>query len=361
MTTKRRGKRWTVEVYDPSKASRKRYVGRFDTQQEARGGQARGAADRRAEGTDADTTVADFAGRWLDLHPRQEESTNIGYAAQVKPFVASHGALSLHEVTVELSLEWALERRWTLGGVRATFSDARRRGLVETNPFTNLRLQGSRGRKDIEVLARVEVDQVVLCAHDVWSGEVACTMPRSSRWPRSSACGRGSCTASAGRTSICAMTRSTCAASTPRRAAARATQDKNGKPRDIALTGPAKAALAEMPRPLDADELIFRTSRGGPITGRVQHYYCARSAAASASRRVDLYELRHFCASWLFNDMALPAQDVAHQLGHTDGGALVQRLYGHASERLARERIKRGDRRQAHAGGRASRGNRRQD
>jgi hypothetical protein len=32
---------------------------------------------------------------------------------------------------------------------------------------------------------------------------------------------------------------------------------------------------------------------------------------------------------------------VAHQLGHTDGGALVQRLYGHPSERLARERIKR--------------------
>jgi integrase len=56
---------------------------------------------------------------------------------------------------------------------------------------------------------------------------------------------------------------------------------------------------------------------------------------------MDLYELRHFCAAWLFNDHQLPAQDVAHQLGHTDGGALVQRLYGHPSESLARERIKR--------------------
>lgn len=36
--------------------------------------------------------------------------------------------------------------------------------------------------------------------------------------------------------------------------------------------------------------------------------------------------MRHFRASWLFNDLELPAQDVAHQLGHTDGGALVQRL-----------------------------------
>jgi integrase len=56
---------------------------------------------------------------------------------------------------------------------------------------------------------------------------------------------------------------------------------------------------------------------------------------------MDFYELRHFCGSWLFNDLELPAQDVAYQLGHTDGGALVQRLYGHPSERLARERIKR--------------------
>jgi integrase len=56
---------------------------------------------------------------------------------------------------------------------------------------------------------------------------------------------------------------------------------------------------------------------------------------------MDFYELRHFCGAWLFNDLELPAQDVAHQLGHEDGGGLVQRLYGHPNERLARERIKR--------------------
>jgi integrase len=101
---------------------------------------------------------------------------------------------------------------------------------------------------------------------------------------------------------------------------------KNGKQRDIALTGPAKAALLEMPRPLDADELIFRASRGGPITGRVQHYYWHPVRCGFGRPSLDFYELRHFCASWLFNDLALPAQDVAHQLGHSDGGALVQRL-----------------------------------
>ncbi|MDQ3629982.1 MAG: hypothetical protein M3417_01640 [Actinomycetota bacterium] len=98
-----------------------------------------------------------------------------------------------------------------------------------------------------------------------------------------------------------------------------------------------------MPRPLDADELIFRASRGGAITGRAQHYYWHPIRCRFGKPSMDLYELRHFCASWLFNDLELPAQDVAHQLGHTDGdgGALVQRLYGRPSERLARERIKR--------------------
>jgi integrase len=84
---------------------------------------------------------------------------------------------------------------------------------------------------------------------------------------------------------------------------------KNGKRRDIALTGPAKAALMEMPRPLDADELIFRASRGAPITGRVQHYYWHPVRCRFGKPSLDFYELRHFCASWLFNDLELPARE----------------------------------------------------
>jgi hypothetical protein len=44
MTIKKRGERWSVEVYDPRLKSRKRYVGTFGTQREAR------AAGRTAEG-----------------------------------------------------------------------------------------------------------------------------------------------------------------------------------------------------------------------------------------------------------------------------------------------------------------------
>jgi len=52
------------------------------------------------------------------------------------------------------------------------------------------------------------------------------------------------------------------------------------------------------------------------------------------------YELRHFCATHLLELGVLHA-DVAVQLGHTDGGALVMSTYGHPSEVAARERLKR--------------------
>ncbi|HEX4115788.1 MAG TPA: tyrosine-type recombinase/integrase [Solirubrobacteraceae bacterium] len=116
---------------------------------------------------------------------------------------------------------------------------------------------------------------------------------------------------------------------------------KNGKTRTSVLTAPAKTGLLAMPRPVDSDSMVFRGKKGGVLTGRTQHYYWHPVRCRFGKPSMDFYELRHFCGSWLFNDLELPAQDVAHQLGHTDGGALVQRLYGHPSERLARERIRR--------------------
>ena len=39
-------------------------------------------------------------------------------------------------------------------------------------------------------------------------------------------------------------------------------------------------------------------------------------------------------------ERGLPPHVVANQLGHTDGGALVQRLYGHPSERTMRDQVR---------------------
>jgi integrase len=220
------------------------------------------------------------------------------------------------------------------------FSDARRTGFIDHNPFAGLRLTGTRGRKDLDVLSREEVERLAECATEVWAGEVALSVRALIL-----------CAAFVGmrpaelyglRWSDLDLRQSEIRVERQYSAKSRTFElPKNGLKRTIVLTAPAKAALLSMPRPVSTDELIFRGSRGGALTGRTQHYYWHPVRCRFGLPSMDLYELRHFCGAWLFNDLELPAQDVAHQLGHTDGGALVQRLYGHPSERLARERIKR--------------------
>src|ERR1019366_9309263 len=65
--------------------------------------------------------------------------------------------------------------------------------------------------------------------------------------------------------------------------------------------------------------------------------WCARRSAGPG---INYYELRHFCATHLL-ELGVAHADVAAQLGHTDGGALVTSTYGHPSEDAARERLKR--------------------
>lgn len=98
MTIRKRGKRWAVEVSDPTAKSKKRYVGTFDSQAEAREAGRRAEQDvARRRGKRGDETVAGWAARWLELRPRQKESTNIAYREQVAPFERAHGAIKLRE------------------------------------------------------------------------------------------------------------------------------------------------------------------------------------------------------------------------------------------------------------------------
>lgn len=342
MAVRRRGKRWSVEVYDGSLTSRKRYVGTYDSLQAAREAERAAEQDiaRRRGRSAGEETVATFAARWLDLRPRQKESTNQAYREQVKPFVAAYGDRPLRDVDIELAYSWLGEKRWTHGGLRAMFSDARRIGLVEANPFAGLRLRGSPGRKHLVPLTVEEVHRLAGCAGEVWTGEVALTVKAlvlvgafvgmrpgemyGLRWSDLDF-----------RNGEVHVDRQYSPAS------GSFELPKNGRRRVVVLAEPAREGLLALPRPVDSQALIFRAHRGGPLNGKTQHYYWHPVRCRFGNPSLDLYELRHFCASWLLNDLELPAQDVAHQLGHTDGGALVQRLYGHPSERLARERIKR--------------------
>lgn len=285
-------------------------------------------------------------GLWLSLRPRAKTSTNRGYADQVSPFVDQYGDMLLRDVDVELALDWLEVRRmrWTLNGLRAMFTDARRAGHIERNPFLGLGLSTGPGRKNIEVLKVDQVFELADAAAATWgAGGYGLTWRALVLWQAfvgtrpAEAYGlvRDDLDVVAAEVDI----RRQRPPFTPRDAEIHELPlPKNGKTRRVVIPPPALDAIQALPSPLDSRAPLFTTKRGRPLSGQVQHYYWHPIRCAVGKPSLDLYELRHFCASYMLNDLDLHAEDVAAQLGHTDGGALVQRLYGHPSTELARKR-----------------------
>ncbi len=114
---------------------------------------------------------------------------------------------------------------------------------------------------------------------------------------------------------------------------------KNGKPRVVTLPPAAREALLDVPARLDVPWL-FVTRTGRRLSKSSLLYYWNPVRAAFGRPGMDFYELRHYCATHLL-ELGVSHADVAVQFGHTDGGALVMSTYGHPSEELARERLKR--------------------
>ncbi|HST32138.1 MAG TPA: tyrosine-type recombinase/integrase [Solirubrobacteraceae bacterium] len=116
---------------------------------------------------------------------------------------------------------------------------------------------------------------------------------------------------------------------------------KNGKPRVVTVPPPALRAIRAMPVPL-IDDYLFHTARGRRLSkGSLSYMWrpIAKAWQEHGGRDLDLYELRHAAATLLLARGVTPG-DVAIQLGHQDGGRLVQTLYGHPAEDLARDRLR---------------------
>jgi integrase len=121
----------------------------------------------------------------------------------------------------------------------------------------------------------------------------------------------------------------------------RFTLPKNGLKRLILLTPQARAALLQAPKD---GSFCFTNLRGNHWTtsSRSHHWDRVRTVMdwLDEDSRTCLYvATRHFCGWYLYNVLERPAEDVAIQLGHEDGGLLVRKLYGHRDRRMALERM----------------------
>lgn len=113
---------------------------------------------------------------------------------------------------------------------------------------------------------------------------------------------------------------------------------KNGHERRIVLTPPARAALATLDPGLP-DQRIFELPCGQLLVKATHARYFdpVRRHAGLAGFR--FYDLRHTCATALL-EMGAASYVVAIQLGHSDGGRLVENTYGHPSTQDALDKIK---------------------
>jgi integrase len=307
--------------------------------------QAAAEAERKAndvlrQGVRVGVTVREFWNDWTTdpLWLRPAASTNLHNKERTEKFVATHGDLPLRAVGHEHVAAWLKGGRnvGTVPALRAFFNDAmsgKAGALVERNPFANLGLRSSRGRRDTQPPTQVEIARFVALADELTPPSFAAFLHTAVyegmrpgeldalRWDRIDF--------QAGTILVDEQwNQKTCAFTPP----------KHGVVRTIALTEPARERLLGLAR---ESEFTFATLRGSHYRPSSRSYHWNRVRCAAGLGNVDLYTAtRHYFGWYAWNVLELDARDIAIQFGHQDGGELVRKLYGHADARLARERIR---------------------
>ncbi len=361
----KRGNKWVGKI---DVDGRQIWVGSFDTPGEwklaaaAKRLEAATEAARRRENLAQHTMrideyAGDEPGKWPWNRPKgRRESSLRNHAYNIRPIVRDYGDRLLRGgIGRREAIEIA--HRYPEGvtrSVRAMFNEAIDEELADRNPFAGLRLEHSPGRRDIDVLTPDEVDLLCQLALEAWpNDEYGKVFSAFLRW----------------QAETCMRPGETCATTWPdidfdrNRIAVRRSRTARGKDTDpkvektrIVLPPRAKQAVLAMPR-LNA-VWVFPNQRGNRLLKATlsRYWYMVRPLLRYhlpeghwLRRRIeeggdyDLYELRHFGATWLLEDppygLGLPPRDVAHQFGHLDGGGRIMRLYGHPSARESRRRL----------------------
>lgn len=332
--------RWVVKVYvgtTPEGRKLDKHVGTYDTRKLAK--QAEATALKQYAGTSGIETIAEFAARWLNDYARPRASTNRTHGQAIRAFVAAHGKRQPQTVTRKEARAWALKQPGNHAALRAMWSDMENEEIVAANPWSNLRLPQSKGRANTPPPTNAEIAALMRHARRLRPGGYGERYASMIEFAAYSGMRRGE---------LCVLTWADVNFHAGRINVSKTLSDdrevlppKNGQVRSIVLAPQAAAALRRLPRPLKSDGLIFTTPNGRRFSKSTWHYHWNPVRIAADRPDMDWHELRHWCATHLVTTLGLSFPDAAEQLGHTDGGALLARLYFHSDKERALNAIAR--------------------
>jgi integrase len=331
MAVKKRGDNWAVTVYDP-KTKGKRWVGTYTHWRDAK--DAEGDARKAVRRQHGRTTADEFASTWIDRYPRRRESTNIGHRERIAKFARDFAGRPLDQIERVEARAWALTNPSRVQSARAMFSDAVRDGLAGHNPFANLRLRESDGRKHLVVPTEAELGELATAGgriHGDWGRVVLAPLimlaAHTGLRPGELYALRWADINLIGNTVTVEWQWS--------QREQRLVRPKYDSTRTVFLPPAAKDALELTARVRDE---VFSAPRGGRLSGTVMGHYWPPVVRSIGRPEFTPHGLRHYYGTLLAR-MGLAPYEIASMMGHQDGGKLAMDRYIHVTERDAREKV----------------------
>lgn len=328
--------RYEAKAYNPQ-SKQTEYVGRYPILGEAKEAKRRfeeshGAKTAGVTRMTFKTLVEDnYLNRkeTLGRKPRPiKKSTLKSNTYGLRPFVARFGSTRVHRFDEDEIIQWcATQPGSVVESTRAMFAWAAELRIVKSNPMAFVRSCRGPGRRDLTVISTEDLYALIATARRLRPGLMGRRIGALLMLLAYSG-----------------MRPSEAFALRPEhldfkhwRIALHWQFDENGelqslknhRKRDIVMAPVVAAALKRLLDEIVGNELLFCTVTGKKLNCKSKwHYYWEPIRAAAGLPAMDVYELRHYCATLLLENGTSP-ELIALQFGHGDGGDLIRRVYGH--------------------------------
>lgn len=337
---------WVVELRDPD-TKRKFHVRPADydlptpkTEQEARELEALARLWGAASG--GPMSVRKYAEKFCDRrfnHAGHEitPQTNDYYRDRLQRFVAAFGPRPMESIKPGEAIRFATDpqTRGVAREVKAMFNSALREQVIESNPFESVHISQRKGHSKAFLRAK-DVDALAEAAFMV-HGDFG---PMFAAWIKWTAW-LGLRPAEGAGSQWCHYDEDNQLYNVQYQFHGRRCQmlpPKHNSTGVVHVFGDAAQAVADLPRD-NPDGLMFVGKTGQPMSGPTISNYFAPVRNLAGLPDATPSALRHFLASYMLNELALPPYTIAQQLRHSDGGKLIVRTYGHPDRAIHLSRI----------------------